>query len=168
MRKMVTITKVAETFAFGITKDTYEQVYIPASIVKSFILEEGEDIEFAVVPNKNDRSQNVPWFATFLIEDDGPEDEPQPEPVKLDLKAEALKAMASLPENSIFTTSLVAELINRKHGTNHEADNISAYLDALHTEGNVARAAVNQTKSDKAKYSLWALDYKAFKTMVTG
>lgn len=166
MKKAVTVTNVSETFAFGITRDTYEQVYIPASIVKSFVIERDDDLDLVLVPNKTDRSGNVPWFATYLIDDEEVEEEPaKPEP-KLDLKEEAFNVIHEQPQDSIFTTSLVAQHINQKHGTQHTSENISAYLDALHVEGRVARAAVNQKKSDNAKYSLWAADHAAFKNAV--
>lgn len=172
MKKSVIITNTAENFAFGITKDTYEQVYIPASIVKAFEIERDDTIDFILMPNKIDRSGNVPWFATYLVDEEDDETETTaPEPVtppkpKLDLKEEALRVIHEKPTGSIFTTSLVAEYINQKHGTQHSSENISAYLDALHAEGRVARAAVNQKKSDNAKYSLWAADHGAFKNAV--
>lgn len=172
MKRSVKITNVGESFAFGVTTDSYEQVYIPASIVKAFIIERDDDLDFILVPNKIDKSGSVPWFATYLLDGEDDEEEttahePEPKPApKLDLKEEACRVINERPNGSIFTTSLVAELINQKHGTQHTSDNISAYLDALHSEGRVARAAVNQKKSDNAKYSLWAADHGAFKNAV--
>ena len=51
MKKTVIITTVRDTFAFGITEDTFEQVYIPASLVKKFVLEPDDEIECAIIPS---------------------------------------------------------------------------------------------------------------------
>lgn len=166
MKKLTIITTVRDTFAFGITPDTYEQVYIPASITKRFDLEVDEEVEFAVVPNTRDASGTVPWFAVHLVEEDEPEPVAPPAPVappKLDIKDAVYNIVRAT--DRVFTTGDIAKELNTKHGTEHTPENISAYLDSLHIAGKVARAAVNQTKSDYAKYSLWARDLNLFKNL---
>ena len=165
MKREIIITNVRDTFAFGITTDTYEQVYIPRSIVSKFDLEPDDEVDCIIIPNANDHNGNVPWFATFIVDAGDDEDEeeaapPPPPAPKLNVKDAVYNVIAKT--NRIFASSDVAEEVNKRHGTDFKADNISAYLDSLHGEGKVARAMVNQTKSDFAKYSLWAHDLNTF------
>jgi len=166
MRKTVIITVVRDNFAFGVTEDTFEQVYIPASLTKKFVLETDDEVECALVPNQHDRTGNVPWFATFIMDevDDEEEAEPTPPPApKVSIKDAIYNIISST--NRIFTSGDVAEEVNAKHNTDMNAEKISSYLDSLHGEGKVARAMVNQTKSDYAKYSLWTHDLNTFKRL---
>ena len=167
MKITAIITNVRDTFAFGITPDTYEQVYIPASITRRFELELDEEVELAVVPNTRDTTGAVPWFAVHLVEE---EEEPEPvappappAPPKLDIKDAVYNIVCAT--DRVFTTGDIAKDLDTKHGTEHTPENISAYLDSLHIAGKVARAAVNQTKSDYAKYSLWARELNLFKNL---
>ena len=164
MKKEIIITNVRDTFAFGITADTYEQVYIPRSIVAKFDLEPDDEVDCIVIPNANDHNGTVPWFATFMVDIGEEEEEPAPPPApKLNVKDAVYDVIAKT--NRIFASSDVAEEVNKRHGTDFKADNISTYLDSLHGDGKVARAMVNQTKSDHAKYSLWAHDLNTFKNL---
>src|SRR6056300_470668 len=69
MRKEIIITTATETFAFGVTSDTYEQVYIPAGLQKMFDLQ-SDDIVMAVLrPNDSPRSDQVPFYAVYIIDE---------------------------------------------------------------------------------------------------
>ena len=169
MKKTVIITTVRDTFAFGVTEDTYEQVYIPASLVKKFVFEPDDAVECALIVNAHDKTGNVPWFATFIMDEDEDDEEeatptPAPAPApKVSIKDAIYNIISNT--NRVFTSGDVAEEVNEKHGTELNADKISAYLDSLHGEGKVARATVNQSKSDYARYSLWAHNLNTFKNL---
>jgi len=42
MQKEVLITKVADTFGFGVCTEDYQDVYIPSSLLRAFKIFEGE------------------------------------------------------------------------------------------------------------------------------
>lgn len=172
MKKTIIVTHAAPTFGFGVDEENYEQVYIPASLMKRSQLEVDDIIDVLVRPNDNERSAEVKWFAFFIVddlidEDDEPEIEPetQPEPEPLDMMKEIYQTVCEL--DGVATTNMIADLTSLRINREIIGASISAYLSQLHQHGKVARAAINQTPSDhRAVFALWAKDVATFRKFI--
>lgn len=80
MLKEITITYTGDHHAFAVLTETFEQAYVPNSVVSSAKLEVGRKYRAGVVENRHDRSGQTPWFITFaeaadLDDTSAPEDE---------------------------------------------------------------------------------------------
>lgn len=65
------LTKITTTFAgdhhaFAVLTDTYEQAYVPNSVVSAIKLEVGRTYRAGVVENRHDPKGQTPWFVTFI------------------------------------------------------------------------------------------------------
>ena len=65
MLKEITITYTGDHHAFAVLTETFEQAYVPNSVVSSAKLEVGRKYRAGVVENRHDRSGQTPWFITF-------------------------------------------------------------------------------------------------------
>ena len=65
MLKEITITRTGDYHAFAVLTDTFEQAYVPNSVVSAAKLEVGRKYRAGVVENRHDRTGHTPWFITF-------------------------------------------------------------------------------------------------------
>lgn len=66
MLKEITTTFAGDHHAFAVLTDTYEQAYVPNSVVSSIKLEVGRTYRAGVVENRHDPKGQTPWFVTFI------------------------------------------------------------------------------------------------------
>lgn len=66
MLKEITTTFAGDHHAFAVLTDTYEQAYVPNSVVSAIKLEVGRTYRAGVVENRHDPKGQTPWFVTFI------------------------------------------------------------------------------------------------------
>ena len=66
MLKEITTTFAGDHHAFAVLTDTYEQAYVPKSVVSAIKLEVGRTYRAGVVENRHDPKGQTPWFVTFI------------------------------------------------------------------------------------------------------
>lgn len=173
MRKEIIITTATESFAFGVTSDTYEQVYIPASLQKLFDLRQDDIVRAVLRPNEGPKASQVPYMAIYIIderEDDDVIEDMEPQVVvqrKVNVKQEIVAIFNDY--DRVMTSNMVAELLTLRTKQEFLGANISIYLNELHDKGVIAKAAVNQTPSEhRSVYALWAKRVSLFKELASG
>ena len=171
MKKTIIVTHASPTFGFGVDEDSYEQVYIPASLIQRSQIEVDDIIDVLVRPNDNERNAEVPWFAFYIIDDvidDEPEIAPQaePEPEPFDMMKEIYQTVCEL--DGVATTNMIADLTSLRVNREIIGANISVYLRQLHENGKIAKAGINQSPSDRrAVFALWAKDVATFRKFIS-
>jgi bifunctional DNA-binding transcriptional regulator/antitoxin component of YhaV-PrlF toxin-antitoxin module len=172
MRKEIIITTASETFAFGVTSDTYDQVYIPASLQKMFDLKQDDIVTAILRPNEGPKASQVPYFAIFIVDESADDDvlediePPVVEPPKLNVKKEIADIFSDY--DRVMTSNMVAELLTLRTKKEFIGSNISIYLNELHEKGVIAKAAVNQSPSEhRSVYALWAKRVSLFKELAS-
>lgn len=65
MLKEITVTYTGDHHAFAVLTETFEQAYVPKSVVSTAKLKVGRKYRAGVVENLHDRSGQTPWFITF-------------------------------------------------------------------------------------------------------
>jgi bifunctional DNA-binding transcriptional regulator/antitoxin component of YhaV-PrlF toxin-antitoxin module len=172
MRKEIIITTASETFAFGVTSDTYDQVYIPASLQKMFDLKQDDIVTAILRPNEGPKASQVPYFAVFIVDESADDDvlEDIEPPVVVQRKVNVKQEIVAIfnDYNRVMTSNMVAELLTLRTKQEFLAANISIYLNELHEKGVIAKAAVNQTPSEhRSVYALWAKRVSLFKELAS-
>lgn len=162
MRKEIIITTATETFAFGVTSDTYEQVYIPAGLQKMFDLQ-SDDIAMAVLrPNDSSKSDQVPYCAVYIIDEkQQPDVEPEPDAQLLSPR-EMITAV--LGEISVpATTDKIVQRIATILGEQTTTQIIGTELLNMHKRGEIARCCIKQIASqERASLVFWAKSVSSF------
>ena len=113
MLKEITITYTGDHHAFAVLTETFEQAYVPNSVVSSAKLEVGRKYRAGVVENRHDRSGQTPWFITFaeaadLDDTSAPEDESVFAPLRDLFEQEVEEEVA---EDDVFPELTVSEIV---------------------------------------------------------
>lgn len=173
MRKEIIITTATKGFAFGVTSDTYEQVYIPASLQKLFDLQQDDIVRAVLRPNEGPKASQVPYMAIYIIDESDDDDvieDMEPQVVvqrKVNVKQEIVAIFNDY--DRVMTSNMVAELLTLRTKQEFLGANISIYLNELHDKGVIAKAAVNQAPSEhRSVYALWAKRVSLFKELASG
>ena len=162
MRKEIIITTATETFAFGVTSDTYEQVYIPAGLQKMFDLQ-SDDIVMAVLrPNDSPKSDQVPYYAVYIIDEsqqpDAEIEDIAPRPSSREMVTAALNEVTT-PATTEQIVQRIADIFDEQTTT----QSIGTELHNMHKRGDVARCCVKQIASqERASLVFWAKTVSAF------
>jgi hypothetical protein len=170
MRKEIIITTATQSFAFGVTSDTYEQVYVPASLQKMFDLQQDDIVKAVLRPNEGPKASLVPYMAIYIIDESADDDvlEDIEPPVVVQRKVNVKQEIVAIfnDYNRVMTSNMVAELLTLRTKQEFLGSNISIYLNELHEKGVIAKAAVNQTPSEhRSVYALWAKRVSLFKEL---
>ena len=168
MLKEITTTFAGDHHAFAVLTDTYEQAYVPNSVVSSIKLEVGRTYRAGVVENRHDPKGQTPWFVTFIEGADfslnknsvfSPlvdlfDAEPEAiEPVKTltELVHEAIPLMNGEP-------FLAADLMEH---TGADINEIGTILSNLHRCGKIAAAKVYKSGEQvRSTQNVWCEDVK--------
>lgn len=168
MLKEITTTFAGDHHAFAVLTDTYEQAYVPNSVVSSIKLEVGRTYRAGVVENRHDPKGQTPWFVTFIEGSafslnknsvfsplvDLFDAEPEAiEPVKTltELVHEAIPLMNGEP-------FLAADLMEH---TGADINEIGTILSNLHRYGKIAAAKVYKSGEQvRSTQNVWCEDVK--------
>ena len=150
----IVITLIQPNFGFGMRTDTYDQVYLPKSVVvamETHGVQETHAVRVQIAENKSDPKGMTPWFAIMLA----PEGELQePEEIKkIPLTKRVFMALETL--GGVATCSEVM----REVGVEKVA-NVRPHLESLWRQGKLLRVAVQRYESDRAGKVWWATDYE--------
>ncbi len=169
MLKEITTTYAGDHHAFAVLTDTFEQAYVPNSVVSSIKLEVGKTYRAGVVENRHDPKGQTPWFVTFIEGSDfglrdklkdaletvptaeapiTPEWDPfaEPEKTPAELVREAVDAMNGEP----FLASEVAETTGLKH--NHA----STCLNNMFMRGELSCAKIYRSAAQaRSTQTVW-------------
>lgn len=162
MLKEITTTYSGEFHAFAVLTDTFEQAYVPNSVVSSIKLEVGRTYRAGVVENRHDPKGQTPWFVTFIEPEGGkslPLTEPQveeeepavPELTLSDIVRAALPAMNGEP----FLASDLATVAGVNNG------DAGTILNNMFIMGEISCAKVYRAASQsKASQTIWCSDVR--------
>jgi hypothetical protein len=178
MLKEITITFTGDYHAFAVLTDTFEQAYVPNSVVSAANLEVGRKYRAGVVENRHDRSGQTPWFITFAeaadldassasedesvfsplrdlfeeqVEEDEVEDDALPELTVSDIVRAAVPAMSGEP----FIASELAAVAGVE---NSDAGTV---LNNMFISGDISCAKVFKTSGQsKASQTVWCTDVR--------
>jgi len=169
MLKEITTTFAGDHHAFAVLNDTYEQAYVPNSVVSSIKLEVGKTYRAGVVENRHDPKGQTPWFVTFIeganfslrssnifsplvdLFDAEPE-EVEPEMPKLTL-SEVVRAAVPAMNGEPFISSELAEAagVSRKDA--------GTILNNMFVLGEISCAKVYKTSGQaRSTQTVWCTD----------
>lgn len=162
MQNEVLITKVADTFGFGVCTADYQDVYIPSSLLRAFTIAEGERYTFVL--RENNRDGQVPWFAAFLVTSDETPASPQ-EPIADDAPFDIKKAVhQAIGHYGVCTTIEICDFITDEFDHSIGTRAIGPYIEQLHKEERIVRIGVTSHPDQKrASFVMWAKDVKTVK-----
>jgi len=162
MQKEVLITKVADTFGFGVCTEDYQDVYIPSSLLRAFKIFEGERYKFVL--RHNNRDGHVPWFAAFLVTSDEPQTASK-EPIADDAPFDIKKAVhQAIGHYGVCATIEICDFIADEFDHNIETRAIGPYIEQLHKDERIVRIGVTSHPDQKrASFVMWAKDVKTVK-----
>lgn len=151
----IVITSIQPHFGFGMRTDTYDQVYLPKSVVGSLehaSIGETQQVRVQIAENKSDPKGMTPWFAIMLA----PESEVHqaPEGAKLPLTKRVFMALETL--GGVATCNEVM----REVGEDKIA-NVRPHLESLWRQDKLLRVAVQRYDTDRAGKVWWATSYEA-------
>jgi hypothetical protein len=166
MKAQIVVSHISDTYGFGVTTDTFEQVYIPASIVKRVALNVDNICDVIVKENMHDRSGDVPWFAVHLnngehmdnddeddLIDDDDFNDPQP---SMSLEDMVMSIITSA-DRPISTNTILHRLLD-EYGHRTTTQTLGRFISLMHERGDVARACIKQSSDQRrASFVLWAL-----------
>jgi hypothetical protein len=169
MLKEITTTYAGDHHAFAVLTDTFEQAYVPNSVVSSIKLEVGRTYRAGVVENRHDPKGQTPWFVTFIegsnfglrdklkdaLETMPPAEAPitpewdpfaEPEKAPAELVREAVASMDGEP----FLASEVAEITGLKH------NQASTCLNNMFTSGDLSCAKIYRSAAQgRSTQTVW-------------
>lgn len=93
--------------AFGVLIETGEQVFLNKRIVEKIGLVEDQVVRATLIPNYEDKKQNIPWRAIHVEVDTEGEAAPEPEPTIDNTQ----RILALLDEHGPLRTSTIAKEI---------------------------------------------------------
>jgi bifunctional DNA-binding transcriptional regulator/antitoxin component of YhaV-PrlF toxin-antitoxin module len=165
MRKEIIITTTSETFAFGVTSDTYDQVYIPASLQKMFDLKQDDIVTAILRPNEGPKASQVPYFAVYIIDEDAKPAEPDPVVPHLSTREMTLEAIKDI--DAPATTEQIVQKLAEMFGEHTTTQSIGTELHNMHKTGLVARCCIKQIASqERASLVFWAKSVSTFQNGV--
>jgi len=149
MLKEITTTYSGEFHAFAVLTDTFEQAYVPNSVVSSINLEVGRTYRAGVVENRHDPKGQTPWFVTFI------EPQVEEEPTAPEITTSEIVRAAMIHFQEPF---LAAELADVAGIGTKEA---GAALNNMFTSGEVSCAKIYKTGGQsKASQTVWCTDVR--------
>jgi hypothetical protein len=161
MRKEIIITTATETFAFGVTSDTYEQVYIPAGLQKMFDLQSDDIVTAVLRPNDSSKSDQVPYYAVYVIDEDAKP--AQPDPVVPQLSTREMIDKAIRKFDAPATTDQIVQQMKEMFDVQATTQSIGTELLNMHKRGDVVRCCIKSIASqDRASLVFWAKSVIAF------
>ena len=117
MLKEITVTYTGDHHAFAVLTETFEQAYVPKSVVSTAKLKVGRKYRAGVVENLHDRSGQTPWFITFaeaveLDDTSASEDESEDESVFAPLRDLFEEEVEDeVAEDDVFPELTVSEIV---------------------------------------------------------
>jgi hypothetical protein len=173
MENDIIVTTAFDHFAFGIVKDSGEQVYIPSNIVQKFDIHELDTMRAIISPNRSERAGSVPWFTVYVTQHNGVDtaqnDEQEPKkdiatPMPVEPEEQPQEPVISrcrvilelLKDGGVYSTAQVANHVSEVVGTDISSSNIQPYLFTLHRHGKVAVAEISQSQFGKVGRRYWA------------
>lgn len=162
MENTIIITKIADTYGFGIRKDNGDRVYIPSSIAMNFDLSLNSQYKARLHVNEHDRVGNVPWFAGFIFTNDvidaADEDEPEQPAPQVETKEQMVKfILATLNHEGAFSTSEMSKMLQNRFTTANAYTARELFV-KLFNEGRVVKADIHKSPDQKrASATIWAV-----------
>ena len=162
MENTIIITKIADTYGFGIRKDNGDRVYIPSSIAMNFDLSLNSQYKARLHVNEHDRVGNVPWFAGFIFTNDvidaADEDEPKQPTPKEETREQMIGYILELLSNEgAFSTSEMSKILRKRFST-ADAYIARELFVKLFNEGRVVKADIHKSPDQKrASATIWAV-----------
>lgn len=158
----VLVTFTRDTFAFGISLEDMQQVYIPASV--SNVVEVNEKHKMVLSENYNDAKGNTPWFAHAIIDEDALTKEVVSEndlyewPKVVDTRSPTQRleddCLDYLTEcGYLVSTAEIAEAVNESTQT------VGRIMDTAYKRGKVYCVTVMHSDNIRASRKFWAKDY---------
>jgi hypothetical protein len=151
----IVITSIQPHFGFGMRTDTYDQVYLPKSVVGVLEVrgvQETDAVRVQIAENKSDPKGMTPWFAIMLAPVGEPE---EPEEVKkIPLTKRVFMALETL--GGVATCNEVMREVGEDKVTN-----VRPHLESLWRQDKLLRVAVQRYESDRAGKVWWATSYEA-------
>lgn len=151
----IVITSIQPHFGFGMRTDTYDQVYLPKSVVgvmEKRGVKETDAVRVQIAENRSDPKGMTPWFAIMLA----PEGEVReaPEGAKIPLTKRVFMALETL--GGVATCAEVMREVGEDKVTN-----VRPHLESLWRQDKLLRVAVQRYESDRAGKVWWATSYEA-------
>lgn len=150
--------------AFGATNEG-EPVFINRRIVTAVGIEHGDKLKVHVLPNYEDKRDEVPWRAVkatiqgSIFEDisDEPEDEPAPEPEPAPQVTMSDRIIELLSESGPMRSSTIAEHLEI------DSSDVSSMCRGLNKLGKVAAAEIyGDLNNSRPSHIVWAYDINDF------
>jgi len=175
MLKEITTTFAGDHHAFAVLTDTYEQAYVPKSVVRAIKLEVGRTYRAGVVENRHDPKGQTPWFVTFIEGADFSLNKNSvfsPLVDLFDAEPEAIEPVKMPTEPVKTLTELVHEAIPLMNGepflasdlmehTGADVNEIGTILYNLHRYGKIAAAKVYKSGEQvRSTQNVWCEDVK--------
>ena len=164
MLKEITATFTGDYHAFAVLTDTFEQAYVPNSVVSAINVEVGRTYRAGVVENRNDPKGQTPWFVTFIEGADfGMPDNLSDEVAYEVAEEDAGKASAQTVSNTVraaithFSDPFLASELAIFAGV--ENSDAGTVLNNMFTLGEVSCAKIYKTSGQsRASQTIWCTD----------
>lgn len=167
MLKEITATFAGDYHAFAVLTDTFEQAYVPNSVVSSISIEVGRTYRAGVVENRNDPKGQTPWFVTFI---EGA-DFSMPDNLSDDVAYEVVKEDAAPVDPSQTVSKTVRAAITHFSGpflaselaifAGVENSDAGTVLNNMFTLGEVSCAKIYKTSGQaRASQTIWCTDVR--------